>query len=88
LGDISMHQSRRDAGAAETLYRKALDLCSELQMNPLAAHCRMGMASVAMARGSKAQAHAAIATAIEQYRGMEMVHWQRRAEAALAELPA
>jgi predicted ATPase/class 3 adenylate cyclase len=88
LGDISMHESRRDAGAAETLYRKALDLCSELHMGPLAVHCRMGLASVAVARGSKTQARAAIAAAIEQYRAMEMVYWQGRAEAALAELPA
>ena len=87
LGDISMQQSRRNADQAETLYREAFERCSELHMGPLAAHCRMGLASVAAARGATAQARAEIAAAIERYRVMEMTHWQSRAAAALAELP-
>ncbi len=88
LGDISMQQSRPNADQAETLYREAFERCSELHMGPLAAHCRMGLASVAAARGATAQARAEIAAAIERYRAMEMTHWQSRAAAALAELPA
>jgi class 3 adenylate cyclase/tetratricopeptide (TPR) repeat protein len=87
LGDIAMHQSQRDADAAEAWYRRAFGFCRELDMAPLSAHCRIGLGAVAAARGATAQARQEIGAALEAYGAMEMVHWQQRAQARLAELP-
>jgi predicted ATPase len=86
LGDISMHEHRRDAQRAEANYRQALELCRGLGMRPLVAHCQMGMGSVYAARGSMPQTKAEISAAIDEFRGMEMTLWQDRAQAALDRL--
>jgi class 3 adenylate cyclase/tetratricopeptide (TPR) repeat protein len=86
LGDASMHESRRNPHQAEAHYRRALNLCHELGMRPLAAQCRMRIASVFAAQGSLAEAKTEIAAAIEQFRDMEMTHWRDRAQAIFDKL--
>ena len=87
LGDTSMHEGRRVPDQAEAHYRRALGLCRELHMRPLAAHCRVGIGSVHAARGSIAEARTEIAAAIDEFRGMEMTLWQERAQAVLKSMP-
>jgi hypothetical protein len=87
LGDTSMHEGRRDVEKAEAHYRQAWTLCRDLDMNPLAAHCQMGIGGVYAARGSMAEAKSEITAAIERFRAMEMNLWQERAQAVLENLP-
>ncbi|HKY08518.1 MAG TPA: adenylate/guanylate cyclase domain-containing protein, partial [Candidatus Binatia bacterium] len=68
LGDISLHEGRRDCQRAETRYQDALTLCNDLGMRPLAAHCRMGLGSALAARGAPAEAKSEIGAALDQFR--------------------
>jgi len=52
-------------------------------MRPLVAHCYQGLGMLYAATGQRAQAHAALSTAIALYRDMEMRFWLPQAEAAL-----
>ena len=87
LGDTSMHEGRRDVERAQTHYRRAWTVCRDLDMSPLAVHCRMGMGAVYAARGSIAEAKSEIAAAIDEFRGLEMDLWRERAQAVLESLP-
>jgi len=55
-------------------------------MRPLQAHCHRGLGTLYAKTGRQEQARAALATAIELYRAMEMTFWLPQAEAALAEV--
>jgi len=81
LGDIAMHESRRDAPGAATHYREARALSEELNMRPLAAHCRLGMARVHAALGRLGEAHAEAVSARAEYEAMGMGRWRARAAA-------
>lgn len=87
LGDACMHEGRRDPDRAESHYHRALELGRDLEMRPLAAHCRMAIASVHALRGATAEAREEIAAATELFGAMEMTLWRDRAQAALALLP-
>jgi class 3 adenylate cyclase/tetratricopeptide (TPR) repeat protein len=86
LGDISMHESRRDPSGAEARYRHALALSEELGMRPLAAHCQMGVGAVFAALGAFDRARAEMSAASECYREMAMTRWLDRAATALKNL--
>ena len=56
-------------------------------MRPLQAHCHHGLGTaIRHRRASGEQARAALATAIELYRAMDMTFWLPQAEAALAQV--
>ncbi len=86
-GDISLQGKKREAAVAEAYYRKALALGSELGMRPLAAHCHVGIGSVYAVQCITEKAREEFVAASEQFRSMEMTHWQNRVE-ALFESPA
>jgi tetratricopeptide (TPR) repeat protein len=88
LGDIALHEKRRDLHAAEANFRRALALGEELGMGPLAAHCHLGLGAVHAARGELDRARAEFVAARERYREMAMTRWQDRAETALKNLSA
>jgi hypothetical protein len=54
-------------------------------MRPLQAHCHCGLDTLYARTGRPDQACAALATAIDLYRAMEMTFWLPQVEAALAE---
>ena len=54
-------------------------------MRPLAAHCHLGLGTLYSQMERLEQARAALSTAIELYRAMEMTFWLPQAEAALAQ---
>jgi hypothetical protein len=56
-----------------------------LGMRPLVAHCHHGLGRLYHQTGRGAQAHAALTTAIDLYRAMDMTFWLPQAEAALAQ---
>ena len=85
LGEIAAHRAPPDIDAAATHYRQALTLAEELGMRPLQAHCYHGLGTLYAVVGQWAQARAALTTAIEMYRAMDMTFWLPQAEAALAQ---
>ena len=75
-----------DAAPAEAHYQQALALAEELGMRPLVAHCHLGLGRLYGQTGRREAARAALATAIDLYRAMDMTFWLPQAEAALAQV--
>jgi tetratricopeptide (TPR) repeat protein len=88
LGEIATRQEPPEAEQAETHYRQALALAEELGMRPLQAHCHRGLGTLYSQTGRLEEARAALATAIDMYRAMEMTFWLPQTEAALAQTGA
>jgi tetratricopeptide (TPR) repeat protein len=86
LGEIALHGHPLDTAQTEFYYQQALALADELGMRPLQAHCHHGLGRLYCQTDRREPAHAALATAIELYRAMEMTFWLPQAEAALAEV--
>jgi tetratricopeptide (TPR) repeat protein len=86
LGDIAAHRAPPDVDQAATHYRQALTLAEALGMRPLQAHCHRGLGTLYATGGQQAQARAALTTAIDLYRAMDMTFWLPQAEAALAQV--
>jgi class 3 adenylate cyclase/tetratricopeptide (TPR) repeat protein/ribosomal protein L40E len=85
-GDISHYDRNSNAATAETFYAHASALGQELGMQPLTAHCRLGIGLVYATQGATEKARQEFAMAIEQFRSMEMTHWQNRGEGLLKDL--
>ena len=75
-----------DVDEAAAHYHQALALADELGMRPLQAHCHCGLGTLYAKTGLQEQARAALSTAIEMYRAMDMTFWLPQAEAALAQV--
>jgi len=86
LGTVHAHAAPPEAEEAETHYQQALALAEELGMRPLVAHCHHGLGRLYHQTGRAEQARAALATAIDLYRAMDMIFWLPQAEAALAQV--
>jgi class 3 adenylate cyclase/tetratricopeptide (TPR) repeat protein len=86
LGVVQAHGDPPDVAPAEAYYQQALALAEELGMRPLMAHCRLGLGQLYGQTGRWEPARAALITAIDLYRAMEMTFWLPQAEAALAEV--
>jgi tetratricopeptide (TPR) repeat protein len=85
LGDIAARREPPDSEPAETHYQHALALAEELGMRPLQAHCHHSLGTLDSQTGRATLAHAALSTAIEMYRAMDMTFWLSQAEAVLAQ---
>ena len=86
LGDIAAHRAPPDVNEAAAHYRQALALADELGMRPLVAHCHLDLGKLSTKIGRRAEAHAALSTAVELYRAMDMTFWLPQAEAVLAQV--
>ena len=84
LGEITAHRDPSQVELAEAHYSQALALAEELGMRPLQAHCHHSLGTLYRQIGRDALARAALSTAIEMYRAMDMTFWLPQAEAALA----
>jgi predicted RNA polymerase sigma factor len=67
-------------------YQQALTLADERGMRPLVAHCYLGLGTLCRQMGQGEEAHAALSTAVELYRTMDMTFWIPQAEAVLAQV--
>jgi len=86
LGEIAAHRALPDVDEATTHYCQALALADELGMRPLMAHCQLGLGRLYGQTGQREQARAALTTAIELHRAMDMTFWLPQAEAVLAQV--
>jgi tetratricopeptide (TPR) repeat protein len=87
LGVVHAHADPPDVEQAEAHYQQALALAEALGMRPLVAHCHHGLGTLYMKVGRPEQARAALTTAIELYRAMDMIFWLPQAETALNQTP-
>jgi tetratricopeptide (TPR) repeat protein len=85
-GEIAARREPPEADRAGDDYRHALALAEELGMRPLVAHCHLGLGTLSVTIGSRAEARAELSTAMDLYRVMDMTFWLPQAEAALAQL--
>ena len=85
LGVVHAHANPPDIAQAEAHYQQALALAEGLGMRPLQAHCHPGLGTLYARTGQRQQARAALTTAIDLYRAMDMTFWLPQAEAALAQ---
>jgi len=53
---------------------------------PLQAHCHLGLGTLYATTGQREHARAALSTAIDLYRAMDMTFWLPQAEATLAQM--
>jgi tetratricopeptide (TPR) repeat protein len=81
---LSLGEAQMQAGRLEEAH--ALALAEELGMHPLTAHCHLSLGVLYQRVGKREPAQAALSTAIELLRAMEMIFWLPRAEAALAKV--
>jgi tetratricopeptide (TPR) repeat protein len=88
LGEIVARRDPHALDHAAAYYQQALTLANELGMRPLQAHCYHGLGTLYSQMDRAEQARAALSTAIDLYREMEMSFWLPGAEAALADLEA
>jgi predicted ATPase/class 3 adenylate cyclase len=86
LGVVQAHADPPDTEQAEAHYQQALALAEELGMRPLVAHCHLGLGRLYHQTGRGEPARAALTTAIDLYRAMDMPFWLPQAEAALAQM--
>ena len=86
LGALHAHAAPPDVAQAEAHYQQALALAEALGMHPLQAHCHHGLGRLYGQTGRGEQARAALTTAIDLYRAMDMTFWLPQAEAALAQV--
>ena len=88
LGDIAARRNPPEGEPAVAYYQQALTLADTLGMRPLQAHCHRGLGTLYAATGLREQAHAALVTAVNLFRTMEMTFWLPQTEAALAQVEA
>ena len=86
LGIVYAHADPPDIAQAETHYQQALALADELGMRPLAGPLPPRPRHAVRQTGQREQARAALTTAIDLYRAMDMTFWLPQAEAALAQV--
>jgi tetratricopeptide (TPR) repeat protein len=86
LGDIAAHPDRFEGDAAEAHYRQALGLAEELGLRPLMAHCHLGLGGLYRRAGTREQARKHLARAVTMFGEMEMRHWRKQSQMAMAEL--
>ena len=86
LGESLARQASSTVETALGHYRQALVLAEELGLRPLLAHCHRGLGTTPGADGQAEQARAALATAIDLYRTMDMAFWLPQTAAVLAQV--
>ena len=88
LGEIAVRAEPPESEQSEADYQRALVMAYELGMRPLAAHCHLGFGTLYRQMGRGLEACAALSSALDLYRAMEMTFWLPQAEAALAQVQA
>jgi tetratricopeptide (TPR) repeat protein len=83
LGEIAASEAPANAEEAEGCFCEALTLAEELEMRPLQARCHLGLGELYRRVGRVDEARAALSTAIEMLRDMEMTFWLPEAEGEL-----
>jgi tetratricopeptide (TPR) repeat protein len=73
FGVVQAHADHPDVAQADAHYQQALALAEELGMRPLVAHCHLALGRLYGQTGRGEEARAALTTAIDLYRAMDMI---------------
>ncbi|HTE36403.1 MAG TPA: tetratricopeptide repeat protein, partial [Reyranella sp.] len=84
LGDLVTHPDQFDAECGETYYRKALAVAERLGMQPLVAHCHLGLGKLYQHTGKREQAGEHLTAATTLYREMDMRFWLEQVAAEMS----
>ncbi len=88
LGEIVARGPSREVEQAGAYYGQALAIAHELEMRPLEGRCHLALSALHHQLGRGVPARAALATATDLFRAMEMKFWLERAEAEAAKIGA
>jgi tetratricopeptide (TPR) repeat protein len=86
LGDIAAQRQPVLIEPAIQWYRQALALAHPLAMQPLMAHCHLGLGRMSVQAGQTEAARTALSTAATLFDTMAMTHWLTPTVAALTSL--
>jgi tetratricopeptide (TPR) repeat protein len=86
FGEVHARRDPPERQESDRVYRLALSLAAELEMQPLVAHCHLGLGRLHRHASQRQEARRHLTTAAAMYRGMDMQLWLERAEAAMREL--
>jgi tetratricopeptide (TPR) repeat protein len=86
LGEIAASAQPPQIEEAEGHYRAALALADELGMQPLVAHCHLGLGRVYRREGEHPEALEHLTIAATLYRDMDMAYWLEQAEGETRQL--
>lgn len=85
-GEIALTGHPLPQGDAAHWFGQGIALASQLEMRPLAAHCRLGLGKALRQVGRQPEGDREIETATAEYRAMDMPHWLEQAEAEMKAL--
>jgi len=80
LGERATFGDPPDLPAAETHYRQASDLAEACERRPLAARCRLGLATVYRLTNRPDEARAHLTEALTAFDSMDIPYWRTRAQ--------
>ena len=86
MAKIQTNADLGKSGLARQTFLQAIELAAELNMQPLLAHCRLGLGRLHIASGNIDQALTEVKTAVELFRSLNMTFWLPEAEAILRDL--
>jgi predicted ATPase/class 3 adenylate cyclase len=79
LGDIAAHPDAPETETAQARYGEALALAEKFGMQPLVAHCQLGLGRLYQREGRRQEADEHVEKAAAMYADMGMRWWQERA---------
>ncbi|HXV07371.1 MAG TPA: hypothetical protein VD791_05040, partial [Burkholderiales bacterium] len=82
-GRILARASDSDAAAAREAYQAALGGAGQLGLQPLVAHCHLGLGQIEARARERGKAREHLTTALSLYRAMQMQYWPGQVESAL-----
>ncbi len=83
LGEIYSLRDRDETRRAEQHYRDALSLANHLGMEPVVAHCQLGLGRLDRRAGNWSRAREHLTAAATLFGHMSMAFWQEQADAEL-----
>lgn len=86
LAEIAARSDPLDEKRAEELYASSLALADELRMQPLVAHCHLGIGQLLRRTGGGNLARTHLNAAVALYEEMGLTYWLERARAETARL--
>ena len=81
LGEVAAHRDPPELGSAESGFREAVALATQLGMRPLVSHCHLGLGKLYWRMDNREQAQGHLAIATTMYREMGMMYWLEKASA-------
>src|SRR5262249_9344626 len=83
LGEVAGARKPADVQTGEDRYRQAIELARQHGMQPVVAHCPLGLSKLYRRTGKREQAQEHLTAATTMFREMGMTSWLEKAEAEM-----